>query len=134
MFQISELSDNESNLTQDNDYDSVNDVNPSSSPDENEAERVIHVDFVEDGNSESNDIITMGVDTSQIFSDVCDSVTPSAPEEETFETNTENEEVPEPSNPDEIHVRLKYLDDTERHVVSHPSVTIGDFKRYANKN
>lgn len=80
------------------------------------------VDIVEP--SDDNEVTSETVH-SHIYPDINDTVTPSAPEESTVE-NTETQS----SDPEAITIRLKYLDDTERVVTSHPRVKIGEFKRY----
>lgn len=73
-----------------------------------------------------NDNVCTEETTSHIYPDVseCDSVSAHVSEE----SDVEAESSPH-SDPNEIHIRLKYLDDTERSVTSNPTVKIGDFKR-----
>lgn len=77
--------------------------------------------------SDDNEVTSETVH-SQIYPDISDTVTPSAPEE-----NTPGNEGTQPSDPEAITIRLKYLDDTERVVTSHPRVKIGDFKQYVSE-
>lgn len=103
------------------------DVNPVSSPDEIEEELTHEVEDIQTNDNEVTSENNQTTFNSQIYPNINDCVSPTAPEVEPEETSIENET--QSSNPEEIHVRLKYLDDTERTVISHPSIKIGDFKR-----
>lgn len=103
------------------------DVNPVPSPDEIEEELTHEVEDIQTNDNEVTSENNQTTFNSQIYPNINDCVSPTAPEVEPEETSIENET--QSSNPEEIHVRLKYLDDTERTVISHPSIKIGDFKR-----
>lgn len=102
------------------------DPNPASSSAVNTEEVQNTTDDTPPDETDNDKVSSEGAANSQLYPEIsdCDSISGHISET----SDADNEERPT-SNPEDIHIRLKYLDDTERSVTSHPTVKIGDFKR-----